>query len=209
VWLRVSGRSILLAVVVMVAGCTGGTSSQPSGTPTVSVSPTLTPEELRRQPEVSIPFSEQNWARGVRHYLFVAVIPHPNDVCDNYGFRGKMTMLVAYQTDCSSFSGGRRNDLFFYVAVRNVTDAPSRFDLRSFTLDAQDGRSFEAAAVHQRPPSDFLPGTARIPPRSNVFGYVAFNADARSVVPASLNYDDGRQTLMVVFDGEPARAAMR
>jgi hypothetical protein len=54
-----------------------------------------------------------------------------------------------------------------------------------------------------------LPGTARIPPRSNVFGYVTFNADARSVVPASLNYDDGRQTLMVVFDGEPARAAMR
>jgi hypothetical protein len=166
----------------------------------------LTPDELRHQPEVTIPFSEQSWARGMRRYLYVAVIPNPSRVCRNYGFRSKMTMLVAYQTDCSSFAGSRRDDLFFYVAVRNVTDAPGSFTLTDFTLRSQDGASFPAAAVGSGSPADLLPESARIPPRSNLFGYVTFDADAARVIPASLNYTDGGQTLTVVFDGEPAEA---
>jgi hypothetical protein len=196
-----------LLVLTMTSGCTGAPpSALDSASVTPVVSPTLTPRELRRQPEVTIPFSEQNWARGLRRYLYVAVIPHPSDVCRNYGFRSKMTMLVAYQTDCPSLSGTRRDDLFFYVAVRNVTDAPATFELRNFSLESQDGRSFRPVAVGPSSPSDFLPEAARMPARSNVFGYVTFSADAAHVVPANLNYEDGTQTLTVMFDGEPARA---
>ncbi len=172
----------------------------------MTISPTLTPEQLLRQPEVSIKFSEQNWARGMRRFLFVAVIPHPSDVCANYGVRSKMTMLVAYQSDCSSFTGSRRDDLFFYVAVRNVTDEKAAFALANFTLDSQDGRSFRPAAAGSNAPADFLPQEGTIAPRSNLFGYLTFNADAATVVPGQLRYVDGDQTLSVVFDGEPAQA---
>jgi hypothetical protein len=134
------------------------------------------------------------------------VIPHPSDVCTNYGFRSKMTMLVAYQSDCSSFSGSRRDDLFFYVAVRNVTDKDASFVLSNFTLDSQDGRSFQPAAAGPNPPADFLPQDGTIAPRSNLFGYLTFDADAATVVPGQLRYVDGDQTLSVVFDGEPAKA---
>jgi hypothetical protein len=194
---------VATALAVGAASCTGSTSSPGSS---ASISPTLTPDQLARQPEVSIPFSEQNWARGMRRFLFVAVIPHPSSVCTNYGFRSKMTMLVAYQSDCSSFTGSRREDLFFYVAVRNVTDRSVPFRLQDFSLDSQDGRSFQPAAAGASPPTDFLPQTGEIPPRSNLFGYLTFNADAGSVVPGRLNYVDGDQTLSVVFDGVPAEA---
>ena len=198
--------AMALLALVGTACSSDARSSQPSASPSVSVEPTLTPQQLRRQPNVSIPFSEQAWARGMRTFLFVAVIPHPSDVCTNYGFRSKMTMLVAYQTDCSSFTGTRRDDLFFYVAARNVMDERASFDLRNFTLSAQDGRSFEPAAVGSDPPPDFLPRTDIIPPRSNLFGYLTFDADAASVVPDRLSYVDGDQTVSVVFDGEPAKA---
>jgi hypothetical protein len=195
---------VLASLALAATSCTGESSSAPPGS--VAISPTLTPEQLLRQPEVSIPFSEQSWARGMRRYLFVAVIPHPSDVCANYGFRSKMTMLVAYQSDCSSFTGGRRNDLFFYVAVRNVTEKDASFSLSNFTLDSQDGRSFRPAAAGANPPTDFLPQKGTIAPRSNLFGYLTFNADAATVVPGQLRYLDGDQTLSVVFDGEPAQA---
>jgi hypothetical protein len=203
-----AARSVIaaIAVALVAASCTGSTSSQPPSSASATISPTLTPEQLIRQPEVSIPFSEQDWARGMRRYLFVAVIPHPSDVCANYGFRSKMTMLVAYQSDCSSFTGSRRDDLFFYVAVQNVTDRKTPFRLQSFTLDSQDGRSFQPADAGASPPTDFLPQTGEIPPRANLFGYLTFNADAASVVPGRLRYVDGDQTLSVVFDGEPAQA---
>jgi hypothetical protein len=196
---------VITAGALCLASCTGTSPSEPAG-PTASTSPTLTPRQLQRQPEVSIPFSEQSWARGMRRYLFVAVIPHPSDVCSNYGFRNKMTMLVAYQSDCSSFSGSRRDDLFFYVAVRNVTNKDASFALSNFTLDSQDGRSFQPAAAGANPPADFLPQEGTIAPRSNLFGYLTFNASAATVVPGQLRYADGDQTLSVVFDGEPAKA---
>jgi hypothetical protein len=192
-------------LLAAVSCTTGNTPNEPTSQ-TPSVSPTLTPAELRRQPEVSIPFSEQAWARGMRRYLFVAVIPHPSDVCANYGFRSKMTMLVAYQSDCSNFPADRRDDLFFYVAVRNVTEQRASFDLRNFTLESQDGRSFSPASVGTEPPADFLPQTGAIAPASNLFGYLTFRADAASVVPGRLDYVDGNQTLTVWFDGEPAKA---
>ena len=195
---------VLAGLALAVTSCTGRSSSAPPSS--VTISPTLTPEQLLRQPEVSIKFSEQSWARGMRRFLFVAVIPHPSDVCANYGFRSKMTMLVAYQSDCSSFTGGRRDDHFFYVAVRNVTDKKVPFSLSNFTLDSQDGRSFHAAAAGAEPPNDFLPQKGTIGPRSNLFGYLTFNADAATVVPGQLRYLDGDQTLAVVFDGEPALA---
>ncbi|MDP9185127.1 MAG: DUF4352 domain-containing protein [Actinomycetota bacterium] len=195
---------MVATIALGVTSCTGASSSAPPAS--LSISPTLTPEQLQRQPEVSIPFSEQRWARGMRRYLFVAVIPHPSDVCANYGFRNKMTMLVAYQSDCGSFTGSRRDDLFFYVAVRNVTDKDASFALSNFTLDSQDGRSFRPAPAGPNPPSDFLPQSGTIPPRSNLFGYLTFDADAATVVPRELRYVDGDQTLAVVFDGEPAKA---
>jgi hypothetical protein len=195
---------VVASLALGVTACTEASSSAPPASP--SISPTLTPEQLQSQPEVSIPFSEQTWARGMRRYLFVAVIPHPSDVCTNYGFRSKMTMLVAYQSDCSSFTGSRRDDLFFYVAVRNVTDRDASFALSNFTLDSQDGRSFQPAAAGANPPPDFLPQRGTIPPRSNLFGYLTFDASAGTVVPGQLRYADGDQTLSVVFDGEPAKA---
>jgi hypothetical protein len=196
---------IVMLVATPVACSTGGRSSGVIGSPSTT-DPTLTPKQVERQPEVSILFSEQAWARGMRRFLNVAVIRHPSDVCANYGFRSKMTMLVAYQSDCSSFTGDRRNDLFFYVAVRNVTGTRSAFDLSNFTLDSQDGRSFAPAPVGSSPPKDFLPETGTIGPHSGMFGYLAFDADATTVVPGRLSYADGDQTLSVVFDGEPAKA---
>jgi hypothetical protein len=198
-------RTVFAAIVLTAISCSTGEAREPaSHSPTIS--PTLTPNELRRQPEVSIPFSEQTWARGVRRFLFVAVIPHPSDVCTNYGFRSKMTTLVAYQSDCSNFSGARRHDLFFYVAVRNATGRRAPFDLGKFTLESQDGRSFAPAAVGTEPPADFLPQRGTIAATSNLSGYLTFRADAADVVPGQLDYVDGNQTLTVVFDGEPAGA---
>jgi hypothetical protein len=202
------GGLVCIAAVVLltVTACTGPSASSSSAGPTLSVPPTLTPAEMRRQPQVSIPFSEQTWARGMRRFLFVAVIPHPSDVCVNYGFRSKMTMLVAYQTDCANFPDSRRHDLFFYVAVRNVTDQRATFALRNFTLESQDGEKFSPAKVGTAAPADFLPQMGTIGPTSNLFGYLTFRADAADAIPVRLDYVDGRQTLSVVFDGEPSKA---
>jgi hypothetical protein len=201
---RLLARVACIFTIAVAPACTGASSPATVGSP--SISPRLTPAELRQQPLVSAPFSEQAWARGMRRFLFVAVIARPDHVCTNYGFRSKMTMLVAYQSDCSSFSDGRRNDLFFYVAVRNVTGQPARFRLRDFTLESQAGHSFQPAAVGSPAPTDFLPQTGIIAPRSNLFGYLTFDANAAEVVPGRLLYVDGDQTLSVIFDGEPAEA---
>ena len=110
-------------------------------------------------------------------------------------------MLVAYQTDCPSFSGDRRNDLYMYVAVRNVTDEPARFELGNLTLETPVG-SFRPVATDAK---DFLPQRAEMEPGANVVGYVGFDVRG-ATVPERLSYADADQRLSVVFDGEPARA---
>jgi hypothetical protein len=79
-------------------------------------------------------------------------------------------------------------------------------NLRNFVLTARDGRTFgpvDARSQAQYPPN-FLPETGKVPPRSNLYGWLTFDGRVRGFVAGRLSYLDGTQTLTVVFDGKHA-----
>jgi hypothetical protein len=69
---------------------------------------------------------------------------------------------------------------------------------------ARDTRTFGSVNVGSKAefPPNFLPENTKIPPRSNLVGYLTFDGRVQGLVPAQLNYVYRRQTLSVVFDGK-------
>jgi hypothetical protein len=51
-------------------------------------------------------------------------------------------------------------------------------------------------------PPNFLPENAKIPPRSNLFGFLTFDGPVRGLIPDQLNYVYRHRTLSVVFEGK-------
>ena len=51
-------------------------------------------------------------------------------------------------------------------------------------------------------PPNFLPETSKVPPKSNVAGYLTFDGRVTRLVPARISYIDGDQTLSIRFEGK-------
>jgi hypothetical protein len=172
----------------------------PSDSPDPSPSPTVPP---RQRPEVRIAFSVQDWAKGERLLFYAYPFRLPDSDCEVHVYSAGGRTRGAMRSGCSSWERTGYDVLVFRVVLRNVDDRATSFNLRNFVLSARDGRSFGPVNVRSEAetPPNFLPETARIPPRSNLLGYLTFDGRAPGLVPARLSYVDGRQTLTVVFDG--------
>lgn len=61
-------------------------------------------------------------------------------------------------------------------------------------------------------PTSFPPETQKLPPKTKWYGYVTFDGRVRNLIPASISYIDGKQTLTQTFEGRhhvvPAGRAM-
>jgi hypothetical protein len=186
-----------------VAGPSPPSSSGPSLRPSASPS-TKVPPRLR--PEVETLFSKQDWTMGRKSDLFVADFPLSDDRCRVHTFTVRGKTLGAFQSDCTDWASSGYDILIFYVAIRNAEAHAATFNLRNFVLVSRDGRTFGSVDVRAKAdhPPNFLPEALKVPPKTNVVGYLTFDGRGTGLVPARLSYVDGRQTLTVVFDGKPS-----
>jgi hypothetical protein len=174
----------------------------PPTTETPRPSPSKTP--ARQQPEVKGLFSDYEWIKGEQLAFGVGRLPHGGD-CTVHTYTVENKPRGAYQSDCSSWESDGYDILIFYVALKNLEDRATTFNVRNFVLVARDGRSFGPVDVRSKAgtPPNFLPETGKILPHTDVLGYLTFDGRATGVVPARVSYVDGDQTLTVVFNGKP------
>ena len=208
----VVGVAIVAAAALVVYLFTredGGATAAPPSTiptalPTPSPSPTPAKVPVRERAQVKALFSEQQWSKGRDMLLYAYEFPQPDEGCTVHAFAVGGQVRGAYETGCSSWERDGYDVLLFYVALRNVDDRAASFNLRDFVLVSRNGRTFGPVNVRTQAefPPNFLPETSKMPPNTNVVGYLTFDGRVKGLVPARLSYIDGRQTLTVVFDGK-------
>jgi hypothetical protein len=205
-----AAAAIAVVLVVWIGGEEEGTSivppsaTGPTPHPSESAAPIPSPAVPPRQrPEVRIDLSELVWAKGKRLLFFVYPLRPADSDCEVHAYTVGGKTTGAMRSGCTSWERSGYDVLIFRVALRNVDDRAASFNLRNFVLVARDGRTFGPVNVRLEAdtPPNFLPETAKIPPRSNLLGYLTFDGRATGLVPARLSYVDGEQTLTVVFDG--------
>jgi len=174
-----------------------------SPAPPASQSPTPSPAaSLERQVEGS--FHDQEWLKGDGLWIWVSPFGLRDPGCVVHAFAKGHGTLGAYLSGCLSWERDGYDILMFYVALRNPTRRSVSFSLRNFILTARDRRTFGSVNVRSEAefPPHFLPEKAKIPPRSNLVGWLTFDGRVRGLVAAELNYVNGPQTLTVVFEGQ-------
>jgi hypothetical protein len=181
--------------------------ASPSANP--SPSPSASPQPPTMRAQITRRFSDQKWVKGERLWLEAGDFSpgHRDTSCLLHTYRPNGSKsLVAFETDCASWESNGYDIIIFYVALRNNTNHALSFNLRNFVLAARDSRTFGPVNVRSKAtsPPNFLPVTAKVPPRSNIVGYLTFDGRVTRLVPARLSYIDGNQTLTVVFDGKLA-----
>jgi hypothetical protein len=181
-------------------------SSRPASmTPTPSPSPTPTPEKDSPPAEVVERFHDK-WSKGERLWFAGIWFPNHDRECRMHTFTYRGRTHGAFQSDCASWEGNGYDILIFDVALRNATAKPVRFNLRHFVLVTRDDRSFGPVNVRAQAtfPPNFLPERTLIAPHTMLQGYVTFDGRVVGVVPGSMNYIDGQQTLTQTFQGHHA-----
>jgi hypothetical protein len=175
----------------------------PLARPSVSPSPGQKPDATRLQ--LTGKFSDRGWqATGERLRLYVG--QESRGDCQIHLYKPKGTKaLRAFLSDCSSWENSGTDILIFFVGIGNTSNRALSFDLRNFVLASRDGRTFGPVNVRSQAtqPPDFLPETGKILPHSYISGNLTFDGRVTGLVPDSLNYVDGNQTLTVVLDGKP------
>ncbi|MEX2203819.1 MAG: hypothetical protein WD965_07000 [Actinomycetota bacterium] len=205
--------SLLVAVVLVgavlalrddtetvVASPTSSPSPIPSSSPSPSASATPPTTSPRR---VEQTFHQQEWLKGERLWLTVVDFPREVSGCTVHAYTVEQETLGAYESDCQSWESDGYDVLLFYVGLRNPTNRPVRFNLRNFVVTARDSRTFGPVNVRSQAefPPNFLPETGKLPPKSNLVGYLTFDGRVTGMVPERLSYLDGQQTLSIVFEG--------
>jgi hypothetical protein len=151
-------------------------------------------------------FADQGWVEGERLSLSVNALPRTStsDDCSVHTYVSAGTPLAAFDSGCRSWKERGRDILFFRVALRNPTLGSEAFALRNFVLSARDGRTYRPVNVSReaQSPQDFLPAKGTLPADAERTGYVTFDGHDGRLIPAALSYEDGRQTLEVLFVGQ-------
>jgi hypothetical protein len=179
-------------------------SQSPPPSPNSSPSPSRQPKRTR--PQVIGKFSAfLQPPRGER--LSLIVIPVTKGECQLHLYKPRGAKPIgAFDSDCASWENSGVDILLFNVSLSNHTDRALSFSRRDFVLASRDGRTFGPVDVRSQAtqPPNFLPDTGKILPQSSVRGWLTFDGRVTGLVPDSLSYVDGDQTLTLVFDGKPS-----
>lgn len=133
--------------------------------------------------------------------------PHfPESGCTTHTYTYKSKTHGAFESDCSDWESRGYDILIFFVGVRNISDQAVTLHLRDFVLQSRDGRTFGPVNVRSNAafPTSFLSETQKLPPKARWVGYVTFDGRVTGMVPASISYIDGKQTLKQIFHGNAA-----
>jgi hypothetical protein len=211
----VVGLLVAILVAVLAVGYVLGsdrngttTANGSSVSPLGSTGPTPSPKPKGPPPLVTRPFSGLGWSRGDRLWFGVGKLKAPDNGCTIHTYTVDGKTHGAYETDCPSWenTGSGYDIILFYVGLHDPTDQAASFDLGNFVLTARDGRTFPPVNVrsHAQYPPNFLPETGKVPPKSNLFGWLTFDGRLTGFVAGRLSYVEPKQTLTVVFDGKHA-----
>ncbi|MEX0983662.1 MAG: hypothetical protein WD096_01270 [Actinomycetota bacterium] len=213
----VVGLVVALLIVVTVAGTVlllkrdedaagvGASPSSPSPSPSRQPSASRTP--THPPTVVSNDFNRKNsWSRGERLSFAAFWVDYPDADCKVHTYTWKGATRGALRSDCASWEADGYDILLFFVGFKNTSERPVTLILRDFSLEGRDSRTFGPVNIRERAdfPTSFLPETLKLPPRQSWFGFVTFDGRVEALVPASISYIDGAQTLTQVFAGRHA-----
>jgi hypothetical protein len=209
---------VTLALATLVASaCTEQPQPPDRTSPTVGPSvaaspspdpPSLDPPSLDETTSVIRGYfdEERGGSRGTR-LMFASVWFDPTTVptgcilhTDTY--RGETH--GAFMSDCQSWESTGHDVLIFLVLFGNRSRRPITVELGNVVLQSLDGRTFGPVDVRSDAdvPDRFLPETLRLPSGDRWYGYVTFDGEVTDMVPASINYIDGKEMLRQVFRGD-------
>jgi hypothetical protein len=182
----------------------GGTSPPPSTTVSPSPKPSRSPK--RERPLVVGSFNPRSdLTQGERLTFGVGWLDSPDPQCRVHTYKAPGDKpRGAFLSDCSSWEAGGKDILLFDIGFKNTSKQAVTLVLRNLVLQSRDGRSFAPVNVRSEAdsPANFLNETQKLPPGAVWRGWVTFDGRVTSMVPSSLNYIDGKQTLRQTFDGK-------
>jgi hypothetical protein len=207
--LVVAGLSAAV-IYLLATRNTSTTASMPSPSATATPSPSPSPSSPVPPPpegfvpQVRVPFSSQDWAKGERVWLGVADLGLHVKGCVVHTYRLRGKTYGAYETGCSSWENDGYDIILFHVDLWNKTRRAISFNLRDFVLTARDDRTFGPVNVRSKAefPPNFLPENGKLLPRTRLSGYLTFDGRVTGLVAAGLSYVDGKQTISIEFDGK-------
>lgn len=202
------------AVIYLMATRNGG--AEGAASPSTSVTPTPPPSPgapaTPKPPKIpavviSGSFNAGTKASGSegRRVTFWSEWTTNEGGCQNHAYTEHRKTHTAFFSDCSSWEP-EYDVLLFRVGFRNTSDRVVTLNLHNLVLQSRDGRSFGTVDVrsHAEFPPFFLSGSQKLTPKSTWHGWVAFDGRVTGMVPASMSYIDGKQTLRQVFEGMPS-----
>jgi hypothetical protein len=200
--------AIIVGLLVYIAARpSGGVDASYVRSPRTSpISTPIASQTPRPKPAAAIvtgDFAGQEWVEGESIALGVSDRQSSDGDCRVHAYVVDGRSRGAFYSDCDTWANDGYDLLFFSVVVRNRTDQPINFNLRNFVLKARDTRTFGPVNVRSKAkfPGNFLPEKGRVPPRSNIGGFLTFDGRVTGLVPASLSYIHRGQTITVVFEG--------
>jgi len=211
---RLGSAALVIALVVLLVSALMAAAAilrQPSTVhlggplpPVAPTSPAATSQPPGPSPEMMATFNLSNgWTKGDRLTFGVFWLdePHPNCVVHSYTWKGKRH--GAFWSDCESWEDDGYDILIFYVRFKNTSERVVTLSLRDLVLASRDRRTFGPVNVRSKAefPTSFLPETLKLPPGDQWRGYVTFDGRVRRLVPDSMSYIDGKQTLRQEFEG--------
>ena len=203
------GLAVATAVYFLAlrdSGSVAVSSPTPHTSASPSLSPTATPTPQNPPAVVTNVFNKSDsWTEGSRLAFRDFWMHYPDGDCAVHTYTLKGKTRGAFESDCASWenSGQGYDILIFYVGFRNRSQEVVTLILRNFVLVARDGRTFGPVNVRSEAkfPTSFLPETQKLPPKTKWYGYVTFDGRVRALIPASISYIDGKQTLTQTFEG--------
>jgi hypothetical protein len=189
---------------------TGGT---PSGTGPVSPSDSVSPSRAKQTPKRKRPLVEASFngrgetTIGERLIFGVYWLKFPTSRCRIHTFKALGDKpRGAFESNCSDWEASGKDILLFEVGLKNTSSHAVTLGLQNLVLQSRDGRSFAPVNVRSEAkfPTGFLNETQKLPPGAKWVGWVTFDGRVTGMVPSSLNYIDGKQTLRQTFDGKHA-----
>jgi hypothetical protein len=115
------------------------------------------------------------------------------------------TRSGAFYSDCRSWETNPLKPLFFGVQLRNISQKIVTISFRNILLSSRDGTSFGPVRLEGvTNPTTMFPKRLRLTPGRSWDGFVAFDGRVQHMIPAYIDYVDGKQTLRQVFAGRYA-----
>lgn len=180
-------------------------SSSPSVGP--SPSPSVSPKPEKPPAVVKSLFNKNHApSKGERLSFSAFFIDYPSDQCNVHTYAYAGTTQGAFMSDCRDWASSGKDILLFDVGFENTSKKPATLVLRNLVLTDRNGRTYAPVNVRSEAdyPPYFLNESQRLPPGGKWSGWVTFDGRVLSLVPASLSYIDGSQTLVQVFAGKHA-----